>query len=289
MAIFIPHIKGCNEDNTVYTWIKWSSDITQTPSISTKAYTSSTNQFEDNFTNLGQIITTGATNQKITQPIGISTLNAVQSINFNESQAQITSTANTWLLSIATNATANLIIETAQALTLKTNNSSAFLKIETSSASSSMADIIYYAPAHHFINGYVEIGNSNATKEEGCLYVQNICNALSFNATSDKRAKKDIKKVDFSALKVIEQLPVYTFSYKDMDALSIGLIAQEAKEASLGDSGFSLINHPNATGKEGDYMTIKESKLVYILWKAIQEQQEQINFLKEQVKDLSRK
>ena len=75
-------------------------------------------------------------------------------------------------------------------------------------------------------------------------------------------------------------MPIYEFQYKNNNTSSIGVIAQEAAELDHYFTDFSLVDNPQATGEDGDYMTIKESKLVYVLWKAVQEQQEQIEQLK---------
>ena len=89
------------------------------------------------------------------------------------------------------------------------------------------------------------------------------CKAPYFNATSDRRAKENIKKVDFSALSIINSLPIYSFNYKDSDKPSIGVIAQEALKYNIED--FSLVENEEASGENNDYMSIKESKLIYIL------------------------
>ena len=44
-----------------------------------------------------------------------------------------------------------------------------------------------------------------------------------------------------------------------------------------------LVSNEKAAGENNDYMSIKDNKLIFILWKAIQEQQEEINKLKEQL------
>lgn len=106
-------------------------------------------------------------------------------------------------------------------------------------------------------------------------------NAMSFNATSDKRAKTNIIKADFSALDIVKDLPIYTFMYKNTDINSIGIIAQEAQDIDI--NGFNIVNNKEASGENNDYMTINESKLIYILWKAVQEQQEEIQSLKKQL------
>lgn len=113
--------------------------------------------------------------------------------------------------------------------------------------------------------------------------------ALSFNATSDKRAKTNIKRLDQEkALDIVNKLPVYSFNYKKDNIPSIGVLAQEAAVYDGAIPNFSLVNNEQATGENGDYQTVKESKLVYILWAAIQEQSRQINQLKSQLKELQK-
>lgn len=113
--------------------------------------------------------------------------------------------------------------------------------------------------------------------------------AVSFNATSDKRAKTNIKRLDQEkALDIVNKLPVYSFNYKKDNIPSIGVLAQEASVYDGAIPNFSLVNNEQATGENGDYQTVKESKLVYILWAAIQEQSRQINQLKSQLKELKK-
>nr|DAF79866.1 MAG TPA: Endo N acetylneuraminidase [Caudoviricetes sp.] len=113
--------------------------------------------------------------------------------------------------------------------------------------------------------------------------------AVSFNATSDKRAKTNIKRLDQEkALDIVNKLPVYSFNYKKDNIPSIGVLAQEASVYDGAIPNFSLVNNEQATGENGDYQTVKESKLVYILWAAIQEQSRQINQLKSQLKELQK-
>lgn len=105
-----------------------------------------------------------------------------------------------------------------------------------------------------------------------------------FNATSDKRAKTDIIQSTFSALDIINKLTIYNFKYKSDNSNSIGIIAQEALKVNTG--GFDLVINPQASGENGDYMSVKESKLVYIAWKAIQEQQKIIDNQSKEIEEL---
>lgn len=74
-------------------------------------------------------------------------------------------------------------------------------------------------------------------------------------------------------LPLITSTPVYTFNYKKDPATPvIGIMAQDVLDKNIND--FNLVK------KSGDnYYEIKESKMIYILWKAVQEQQKQIEAL----------
>ena len=309
MAIFIPHIKGCDSEGKTYTWIKWDT-IGKAPSI--EQIEGQTEQ------SLGTILTSGATNQTITQPISIGTIQGIRTLGFG-SGGSITSTTNDffWDLSNRTYIKANPSLTThgTEGLLLGVGEDpyelspSILFKPAKTSPSTIPATITYDSQRHH-LKGYVVIGNlvsgskesgslyieshvvignpGSGTKESGSLYIEKSCNALYFNATSDVRAKTNVQHASFKALNIVKSLPIYTFNYKETGSPAIGLIAQDAAKISFG-SDFSLVNNPTASGENGDYMTIKESKLVYILWKAIQEQQEQINYLTNLVRDLSKK
>lgn len=137
---------------------------------------------------------------------------------------------------------------------------------------------------------YIKVKKSGSSSTDGYIEVENYITASSymqalyFNATSDRRAKTDIGKSNFSALDIIKSLPVYNFKYKSDNTDSIGLIAQEALKVDAGT--FSLVANQQASGENGDYMSVKESKLVYIAWKAIQEQQAIIDNQQEQINQL---
>jgi len=120
----------------------------------------------------------------------------------------------------------------------------------------------------------------------GYVKAYNYVEGLYFNATSDKRAKTNITRSTFSALGLIKALPIYNFKYKSDGSDSIGIIAQEALNVSAGD--FDLVCNPQASGENGNYMSVKESKLVYIAWKAIQEQQEIIDKQSKEIEELKR-
>ena len=114
------------------------------------------------------------------------------------------------------------------------------------------------------------------------LTATNQIEASYFNSTSDIRAKKDIVKIDFSALNLISSVPIYSYKYKNdiTNTSTIGIMAQDLLPY---QEQLQLVSNEKATGENNDYMSIKDNKLIFILWKAIQEQQEEINKLKEQL------
>ena len=94
-----------------------------------------------------------------------------------------------------------------------------------------------------------------------------------FNALSDRHLKININAIEGSVLPFITSTPVYTFNYKkDPTIPVIGIMAQDVLDKNIND--FNLVKK-----NENGYYEIKESKMIYILWKAVQEQQKQIEAL----------
>ena len=108
------------------------------------------------------------------------------------------------------------------------------------------------------------------------------CEALYFNATSDERAKENFIYVPRAhALEWINNLNIYTFNYRDNGKSSIGITTQQVQYKPV--NNFNFVDNTEATGENGDYMTIKESKLVYMCMSAIQELSQQNQILQHQV------
>lgn len=118
----------------------------------------------------------------------------------------------------------------------------------------------------------------------GTIIASSYCQASYFNATSDKRAKENIHLSTYSALDLIKKVQVYNYQYKNTNDRVTGIMAQDLLEAQPKE--LDLVSNVQATGEDGDYMSIKTDKLVSVLWKAIQEQQEQIEELKQELKIL---
>lgn len=292
MAIFIPHIKGCDDANVIYTWIEWPDHGGITPLIKYNTTNNLTGAQP-----LGNIITSGAENQEINKAISIPNIQEIKKLDFFSAGSISLNNNNTaWKFlgeadkNLEINSQAELNLYGMTKTYLQAGSDATSITLTSTTVDTTTTSIITHkAKEHNFKTGYVTIGNGgNATKEANSLYIEGSCNALYFNATSDIRAKTKVQHASFKALNIVKSLPVYTFNYKETGSPSIGLIAQDAAKISFG-SDFSLVNNETASGENGDYMTIKESKLIYVLWKAIQEQQEQINYLTSLVKDLSKK
>ena len=111
------------------------------------------------------------------------------------------------------------------------------------------------------------------------------CQAAYFNATSDKRAKENITPATYDALNLIKNLQIYNFNYKSRPEETVtGILAQDLLEVQ--PEGLNLVSNTDATGENNDYMSIKNDKLMFVLMKAIQEQQEQIEALKAEIEKL---
>lgn len=138
-------------------------------------------------------------------------------------------------------------------------------------------------------NSSIEIGDKNNIwdssgqfKTSGSITTLDLCQALSFNATSDERAKENFTYVPRAhALEWINNLNIYTFNYRDNGRSSIGITTQQVQDKPI--NNFNFVDNLEATGENGDYMTIKESKLVYMCMSAIQELSQQNQILQNQI------
>ena len=95
-------------------------------------------------------------------------------------------------------------------------------------------------------------------------------NSVAYNTTSDYRLKEDLQEIN--GLEKLSKIKVYDFKWKGDDARMDGVLAHELKE---------VIPYAVTGEKDGEQMqSVDYSKLVPVLIKAIQEQQEEINKLK---------
>ena len=101
-------------------------------------------------------------------------------------------------------------------------------------------------------------------------------NSTLYNTTSDYRLKEDLQ--DFNALEKIANLKIYDFAWKYDQSRSYGVLAHELAEV----LPYSVYGEKDAVqeDKEPKLQQVDYSKIVPILIKAIQEQQIQIDKLK---------
>lgn len=135
----------------------------------------------------------------------------------------------------------------------------------------------------HVIVGEKNHNNNNALLDVyGQIKATKDIEGLYFNATSDKRAKENFIPIPNNMLELVEKMQVYTFNYKNnISERTIGLIAQEVEDINI--DGFSIVANKTALGKEDDFMSIHESKLVYILLEAVKELSAQVKELKSKI------
>lgn len=271
MALFFPNIKGCNFDDENatpqlrYTTINFIKDSTSSPTIT--KYLINGQGTKEGEQNLGSIVTTEASysfnaEQKFNAGLWIGTLTRWKDdVEDNQHFCYFQYYDNdTWN---------NFIVFNNDKLTwtMGPNNSNAI-------GFSLVPDNGVFITK----NGS---GNQTAITNESVTAIDLIaskkCQAVFFNATSDYRAKSNIKYLDIDALDLINKVQLYSFNYKDSNEPSIGVIAQDLMDLNIGD--FSLVDNKDATGVKGDYMRVKESKLTYILWKAVQELSEKNSLL----------
>jgi len=128
----------------------------------------------------------------------------------------------------------------------------------------------------------LKYANSTNTLSVNSITATASIQANYFNSTSDVRLKTDISPISklLDADKIINNINLYTFKYKsNPDEKCFGVIAQEIKDIDIDD--FSFVNE-NSDG----YLSVKESKLVYLLIAGYKEQSAKIKELEERIKSL---
>jgi hypothetical protein len=182
--------------------------------------------------------------------------------------------------------TTNRLIYASGATTLTT--SSHYISSSTVCINGTNTDYTFYVNGNSFCNGtitfnsdshglrtlrnnYTNIGADGTAFFWG--YINNIkgtgsCTYSSFNATSDARLKTNFKSVSFGD---IFDLPIYKFDFIDGEKDKIGCLAQDLQQIC------PEIVHQ---GEDG-YLSIEESKIVYLLLDKMKEMQREIDTLKE--------
>lgn len=101
-------------------------------------------------------------------------------------------------------------------------------------------------------------------------------------STSDYRLKEDLS--EFNALELLNKIPIYDFAWKNGNGREIGVMAHELQEA----LPYLVSGKKDEVDTNGQpvIQRVNYAKLVPVLLKAIQEQQQQLNALQEQVEIL---
>lgn len=299
MALHWQHIKGVYGEEPLYTYIEFApkpteSDLRKQESIpdlyvSTSNYSDKTDiENETNATHLGKFIVSDAENQSINIDFSfLKQINCNDTVNFfrtnkNNENKWIKFIDKTLNSSIDKFCIYNALKDSTQYTVFQTMQSAGRMAIEESG------------------KGYIlDIGDSGITSNRTltmsslnkiiCGNNQTIIDSTKveapyFNATSDRRAKEDPLPFNGKALDIINQIQTFTYRYKDTKQVSYGVMAQDLLDIKIND--FSFVENAAATGENGDYMSVRESKLVYLLLEGIKELQIEVNNLRKEVEEL---
>ena len=295
MALHWQHIKGVYGEEPFYTYIEFASktgsDLKNKQCIpdlyvSTSNYSNKTDI--EKATHLGKFIVSDAENQSINNNFLFSKqINCNDTVNFFITNKD----NNTWVKFIDNTTPTSPIDKFCIYNALK--NSTQYTVFKMIQSDGRMA-------IEESDKGYIlDIGNSGITSNRRltmsglnqivCGINQTIIDSTKveapyFNATSDRRAKEDPLPFNGKALDIINQIQTFTYRYKDTKQVSYGVMAQDLLDIKIND--FSFVENAAATGENGDYMSVRESKLVYLLLEGIKELQIEVNNLRKEVEEL---
>lgn len=292
MAVYYKWIKGCasgaNLSEGLWTYIKWGSgnaslSVNNLPTLYT---TNGKVDTPDEDRNLGYFLTNNATGVQLQQPwiLGDNCYFKTGTNNIfveHDDAGSIKMYSDTsggyYSFTKGLNVDEDTSLQGALTVAGKT--------IITDATEASDADAALKISGGVRVNKSLNVGNKLDVKEG--ITSKSSCTAVYFNATSDMRAKENIRLATYDALALIEKLPVYIYNYKNDKDTVTGILAQDL--LALQPQELQLVSNIHATGENEDYMSIKHDKIIFILMKAIQEQQEQINYLKKEIKQLKNK
>lgn len=233
-------------------------DFKHSPTIIISPENQNTSDNDTTIVNFGHIITQLAENQSIDKDFIFNNHIAINAIENNQNINKLNIYQNYIYRTYSDNKYIDYIQFTTNSINVNTNNFSINADINNTKGIASH-----------------QLKLTSNTDYDGS------CEAVYFNATSDRRAKTDFSLLDINALELVKKVQLYSFKYKDSNLPSIGIIAQDVQDVNI--KGFKLVDNENATGQDFDYMTIHESKLTYILWKAVQELSKEIEDLKKKI------
>lgn len=300
MALHWQHIKGVYGEEPFYTYIEFApkptgSNLKKQESIP-DLYVSTSNysnkiDIEKYAKCLGKFIVSDAEDQSINSNFSfLKQINCNDTVNFCRTNKN---DENTWVKFIDnTTPTSpvdkfciyNALKNSTQYTVFKTMQIAGKMAIEASGSKDYILDIgesgitsnrtLTMSGSNKIVCGSGNQTIINSTKVE----------APYFNATSDRRAKEDPLPFSGKALDIINKIQTFTYKYKDTKQVSYGVMAQDLLDIKIND--FSFVENAAATGKNGDYMSVRESKLVYLLLEGIKELQIEVNDLRKEVEEL---
>lgn len=107
-----------------------------------------------------------------------------------------------------------------------------------------------------------------STQVNGNLTVTGEVTAMAFNATSDARLKENFQTLETK--KSVLELPVYKYDFIDGTKNQVGCLAQDLQQVCP-----ELVHE-----REDGYLTIQESKLVYLLLEELKRLNKEIEELR---------
>lgn len=296
MALHWQHIKGVYGEEPFYTYIEFAPKPTGSnkkkesiPDLyaSTSNYSDKTD-IEKYATCLGKFIVSDAEDQSINSNFSfLKQINCNDTVNFCRTNEN---NKNIWVKFIDTASIPsvdkfciyNALKNSTQYTVFKTMQNAGRMAIEASGTDY----ILDIGESGITSNRTLTMSSSNKIV---CGINQTIIDSTKveapyFNATSDRRAKEDPLPFSGKALDIINQIQTFTYKYKDTKQVSYGVMAQDLLDIKIND--FSFVENAAATGENGDYMSVRESKLVYLLLEGIKELQIEVNDLRKEVEEL---
>ena len=286
MAVYYKWIKGCeigsSLDSGLWTYLKWGNGDLGTSVNNLPHIYTSTGKVDNPTNDLGYILTNQAEDIDLTKPWKLSSdfyFDLDSHTNNNNNLFLSNSCGNIKLINNGYYFDRNLTINGTAILnsTLSVNNTTTL---------KSTLDVTGATTLKSTLNVTGATTLKSTLNVIGAIDTKSSCTAVYFNATSDKRAKENIRPANYSALDLIKKLPVYIYNYKNSNETVTGILAQDLLEVQPKE--LNLVSNINATGENNDYMSIKNDKLMFVLMKAIQEQQEQIEQLKSEIDNIKK-
>ena len=282
MAVYYKWIKGCAVGATLetglWTYLKWGGNANSVNNADGSAG-KTINNLPHIYAYIGK-----KDNPETENDLGYILTNAAEGITLTQP----------WILNDSfyfSPSTGSSFIQNNEAGNIKTNTSGYYeftkgLYVQNGVELNSTLDVTGATTLNSTLNVTEATTLQSTLDVTGTINTNSSCTAEYFNAKSDKRAKENIRPANYSALDLIKKLPVYIYNYKNSHETVTGILAQDLLEAQPEE--LNLVSNINATGENNDYMSIKNDKLMFVLMKAIQEQQEQIEQLKSEIDNIKK-